>query len=194
MTKKIGRIVSYILILLVILAVIGVFAHFTSGFSTDFKTFYVSVDGKDVMTTNSGYTVSQSSPLPVDVKYTFEALDKDSNTDYSVKIVPNKVENKDFVFTKGDENVSFQSIKDLTDAFEIVKKEKSFTVAPKGETLTEMLSAMYGEEISGCENKCYEDMFTIVVTSYNGTASVKLNCSLSGVVTGITLDKEVIRF
>ena len=193
MTKKIGR-VSYILILLVILAVIGVFAHFTSGFSTDFKTFYVSVDNKDIMTLSSGYVVSRSSPLSVDVKYTFETIDKENTQGYTVKIVPNKVDNKDFIFTKGNETVSFQSIKDLTDAFEIVKKEKSFTVAPKGETLTEMLSAMYGEEISGCENKCYEDMFTIIVTSYNGTASVKLNCSLSGVITGITLDKEVIRF
>ena len=50
MTKsKIGQVVSYIAILLVIVAVIGVFAYFTNGFTTDFKTFYVSVNGKDVM-------------------------------------------------------------------------------------------------------------------------------------------------
>lgn len=42
MTKsKIGQVVSYIVILLVIVAVIGVFAHFTNGFTSDFKTFYI---------------------------------------------------------------------------------------------------------------------------------------------------------
>ena len=49
MTKsKIGQVVSYIAILLVIVAVIGVFAYFTNGFTSDFKTFYVSVNGKDI--------------------------------------------------------------------------------------------------------------------------------------------------
>ena len=64
MTKsKIGQVVSYIAILLVIVAVIGVFAYFTNGFTTDFKTFYVSVNGKDVMTSQNGYVVTPSEPL-----------------------------------------------------------------------------------------------------------------------------------
>lgn len=72
MTKsKIGQVVSYIVILLVIVAVIGVFAYFTNGFTSDFKTFYVSVNGKDVMTTANGYVVTPQEPLSVDVKYTF---------------------------------------------------------------------------------------------------------------------------
>ena len=55
MTKsKIGQVVSYIAILLVIVAVIGVFAHFTNGFTSDFKNLYVSVNGKDVITYKKG--------------------------------------------------------------------------------------------------------------------------------------------
>ena len=66
MTKsKIGQVVSYIAILLVIVAAIGVFSYFTNGFTTDFKTFYVSVNGKDVMTTQNGYVVTPSEPLKV---------------------------------------------------------------------------------------------------------------------------------
>ena len=72
MTKsKIGQVVSYIVILLVIVAVIGVFAYFTNGFTSDFKTFYVTVNGKDVMTTTGGYVLSQDKSTTVDVKYTF---------------------------------------------------------------------------------------------------------------------------
>ena len=84
MTKsKIGQVVSYIAILLVIVAAIGVFSYFTNGFTTDFKTFYVSVNGKDVMTSQNGYVVTPSEPLKVDVKYTF-AFNKNETKGYSV--------------------------------------------------------------------------------------------------------------
>ena len=194
MTKsKIGQVVSYIAILLVIVAAIGVFAYFTNGFTTDFKTFYVSVNGKDVMTTQNGYVVTPSEPLQVDVKYTFNFA-TDETKDYSVKIVPNKIENSDFTYTVDGESKSFQSETDLTAAFEIDKGEKSFTIKPKGKSLTEVLTAFYGTEVTNCENKGYTDMFTIIVTSYNGEASVKLNFTVAGKVTGVSFDKEVILF
>ena len=195
MTKtKIGQVVSYIVILLVIVAVIGVFAYFTNGFTSDFKTFYVSVNGKDVMTSGSGYVVTTKEPLTVDVKYTFGAFNKDENKGYSVKIVPNKIENSDFTYTVDDESKSFHSEADISNGFEIVKGEKSFTVRPKGETISEVLSAVYDKEVTECENKVYLDMFSLIVTSYNGEATVKLNFSLSLKVTGVSLDKEVIEF
>lgn len=194
MTKsKIGQVVSYIAILLVIVAVIGVFAYFTNGFTSDFKTFYVSVNGKDVMTSGNGYVVTPSEPLKVDVKYTF-AFNKNETKDYSVKIIPNKIENSDFTYTVDGESKSFQLETDLTAAFEIDKGEKSFTVKPKGKSLTEVLTAFYGTEVTDCENKGYTDMFTIIVTSYNGEASVKLNFTIAGKVVGVVLDREVIVF
>lgn len=195
MTKsKIGQVVSYIVILLVIVAVIGVFAHFTNGFTSDFKTFYVSVDGKDVMISGNGYVISENEPLSVDVKYTFGSFNKNETKDYSVKIIPNKIENSDFTYTVDGESKSFQLETDLTAAFEIDKGEKSFTVKPKGKTLTEVLTAFYGTEVTDCENKGYTDMFTIIVTSYNGEASVKLNFTIAGKVVGVVLDREVIVF
>ena len=195
MTKtKIGQVVSYMVILLVIVAVIGVFAYFTNGFTSDFKTFYVSVDGKDVMISGNGYVISKNEPLSVDVKYTFGSFNKNETKDYSVKIIPNKIENSDFTYTVDGESKSFQSETDLTAAFEIDKGEKSFTVKPKGKSLTEVLTAFYGTEVTDCENKGYTDMFTIIVTSYNGEASVKLNFTIAGKVVGVVLDREVIVF
>lgn len=195
MTKsKIGQVVSYIVILLVIVAVIGVFAHFTNGFTSDFKTFYVSVDGKDVMISGNGYVISESEPLSVDVKYTFGSFNKNETKNYSVKIIPNKIENSDFTYTVDGESKSFQLETDLTAAFEIDKGEKSFTVKPKGKSLTEVLTVFYGTEVTDCENKGYTDMFTIIVTSYNGEASVKLNFTIAGKVVGVVLDREVIVF
>lgn len=193
MTNKATKIITYILLILAVITVIGVVAHFTNGFTSDFKTFYVTVDGKDVMTSSGGYKVTTEKPLQVDVKYTFNFA-TDETKDYSVKIVPNKIENSDFTYTVDGESKSFQSETDISNGFEIVKGEKSFTVTPKGETIVEVLSAIYGKEITDCESKGYNDMFTLVVTSYNGEATVKLNFSLTLKVTGVTLDKEVIEF
>ena len=188
MTKsKIGQVVSYIAILLVIVAAIGVFSYFTNGFTTDFKTFYVSVNGKDVMTSQNGYVVTPSEPLKVDVKYTF-AFNKNETKGYSVKIVPNKTD-EDFDFSVDGETRFFGDEKDLTNGFVIDKQEKSFTVVPKGGTPLEILKAVYPENEVTCN-----DMFTVIVTSYNGESSVKLNFALERSITGITFDKEVIEF
>ncbi len=193
MTKtKIGQVVSYIVILLVIVAVIGVFAYFTNGFTSDFKTFYVSVNGKDVMTSGSGYVITPQEPLSVDVKYTF-AFNQTETKGYSVKIVPNKTD-EDFDFTVDGETHYFGDEKDLSNGFIIDKQEKSFIVTPKGSTPLEILQAVYPESEVSCESKGYNDMFTLIITSYNGESSVKLNFALERRVTGITFDKEVILF
>ena len=193
MTKT-TKIITYIAIVLAVITVIGVVAHFTNGFTSDFKTFYVTADGKDVMTSAGGYRVTTSKPLEVDVKYTFGALNNKVDKGYSLKIIPNNIPDKDFTYTVDGEMKYFQSETDLSDGFEIDKGEKSFRIKPKGETIAEVLSAVYGKEVTDCENKGYTDMFTIIVTSYNGEASVKLNFSLASRVTGITLDKEAILF
>lgn len=193
MTKT-TKIITYIAIVLALITVIGVVAHFTNGFTSDFKTFYVTVDGKDVMTSAGGYRVTTSKPLEVDVKYTFGALNNKVDKDYSLKIIPNNIPDKDFTYTVDGEMKYFQSETDLSDGFEIDKGEKSFRIKPKGETIAEVLSAVYGKEVTDCENKGYTDMFTIIVTSYNGEASVKLNFSLAIRVASITLDKEAILF
>ena len=193
MTKT-TKIITYIAIVLAVITVIGIVAHFTNGFTSDFKTFYVTVDGKDVMTSAGGYRVTTSKPLEVDVKYTFGALNNKVDKDYSLKIIPNNIPDKDFTYTVDGERKSFQSETDLSDGFEIDKGEKSFTIKPKGETIAEVLSAVYGKSITDCESKGYTDMFTVIVTSYNGEASVKLDCSLAIRVTDITLDREAILF
>ena len=193
MTKsKIGQVVSYIVILLVIVAVIGVFAYFTNGFTSDFKTFYVSVNGKDVMTTANGYVITPQEPLSVDVKYTF-AFNQSETKGYSVKIVPNKTD-ENFDFSVDGETHNFGNEKDLSNGFIIEKKEKSFTVIPKGGTPQEILQAVYADNKVVCENKGYNDMFTLIITSYNGESSIKLNFELERRVTGIMFDREVIEF
>ena len=101
MTKT-TKIITFIAIVLAVITVIGVVAHFTNGFTSDFKTFYVTVDGKDVMTSAGGYRVTTSKPLEVDVKYTFGALNNKVDKGYSLKIIPNNIPDKDFMDNLND--------------------------------------------------------------------------------------------
>ncbi len=191
--KTVGKVIAYILVLLVVAGVIAVIVRFTGGFTSDFKTFYVSVDGKDVLTSAGGYEVTNEKPLTVDVKYTFGSAGGDVSG-YSVKVVPHAVEGKDFDFTLDDQVYSFQAETDLTAGFDIAREETSFTITPKG-GVTEVLRAVYpNNEIGACSDKGYEDMYALIVTSYNGKASVTLYFSVLQEVAGVTLDQEVIEF
>ena len=186
---------AYVGALLVLIVLVGVVSRFTNGFTDDFKTFYIKVEDKEIMSNSSGYEITQSKPMQVEVKYTF-SFATDENKGYNVKIVPNAADkSKDFSFTVNGESKSFQSMQDLTDGFEIEKSESSFRVTPKGENLTGVLQAIYpGLDTARIEEKVYNDMFALVVSSYNEKSSVTIYFTLSSKVSGIRLDKEAIVF
>ena len=186
---------AYVGIVLVVIIIVGVVARFTNGFTDDFKTFYLKVEDKEIMSSSGGYEITRAKPMQVEVKYTF-SFATDENKGYNVKIVPNAADkNQDFSFTVSGESKSFQSLQDLTDGFEIEKSESTFRVTPKGENLTGVLQAIYpGLDTAHIEEKAYNDMFTLVVSSYNEKASVTIYFTLSSKVTGVRLDKEAIVF
>lgn len=186
---------AYVGIVLVVIIIVGVVARFTNGFTDDFKMFYVKVEDKEIMSGSGGYEITRAKPMQVEVKYTF-SFATDENKGYNVKIVPNAADkSKDFSFTVNGENRQFQAETDLTDGFEIEKSESSFKVTPKGENLTGVLQAIYpGLDTAYIEEKAYNDMFALVVSSYNEKSSVTIYFTLSSKVTGVRLDKEAIVF
>ena len=186
---------AYVGALLVLIVLVGVAARFTNGFTDDFKTFYLKVEDKEIMSGSGGYEITRAKPMQVEVKYTF-SFATDENKGYNVKIVPNAVDkSKDFSFTVNGENRQFQAETDLTDGFGIEKSESSFRVTPKGENLTGVLQAIYpGLDTTHIEEKAYNDMFALVVSSYNEKSSVTIYFTLSSKVSGIRLDKEAIVF
>ena len=188
-----SKIILYALIILVLIGIMGFIIYFTGGFTTDFTGFYATVDGEDVMSTGSNFRMKTDDPLQVEVKYVF-ASPNDEAKDYSVKIVPNAIDGKDFDFRLNGDLYSFQSEKDLTAGFTIKRDGSTFTVSPKG-NLTEILAAVYpNDTIGDCTDKAYENMFTLVVTSYNGEAEVRIHFTVTESIRGVILDKEVIEF
>lgn len=186
---------AYVGIVLVVIIIVGVVARFTNGFTDDFKTFYLKVEDKEIMSTSGGYEITSAKPMQVEVKYTV-SFATDENKGYNVKIVPNAADkSKDFSFTVNGENRQFQAETDLTDGFEIEKAESTFKVTPKGENLTGVLQTIYpGLDTARIEEKAYNDMFALVVSSYNEKSSVTIYFTLSSKVSGVRLDKEAIVF
>ena len=192
MTKA-TKIISYVLIVLALVGVIGFIAKFTSGFTSDFKTFYVTIDGKDVMAEANHYAIGKSETMKVDVKYTFNSSNSEVSG-YSVKIVPNVSEDKNFDFMVDGEVHSFYDIEDLTDGFIIEKSETSFSITPKG-GLTDILRAVYPEgEVSDCSENNHHDMFSLVITSYNGASTVTVNFAVLRDAEKVFFDQEAIVF
>ena len=190
---KWSKIIIYALIILALIGILGFIIYFTGGFTTDFTGFYATVDGKDVLSTGNGFRMKENDPLEVEVKYVFASPNDDAKG-YTVKVVPNAIDGKDFDFSLNGDKYSYQSEQDLTAGFDIKQEDDSFTIAPKG-NLTEILSTVYpNDTIGDCEDKGYENMFTLVVTSYNGKAEIRINFTVVESIRGVILDQEVIEF
>lgn len=190
-TKTTLGVIVYVLIVLAVIAVVGLVFQLTNGFKTDVKTFYVTVDKTIITDSFGGYVVTESKPL----KGTVRNLSTNSESKgYTLKVVPNKVDGKDFAFTVDGETHTFQAEENLTAGFEITADGDKFSLVSKGSCITDILKQIYGDSVSDCNDKTYKDMFTLLVTSKDGKNEIKLNFSVSGKVTGVTLDKEVIIF
>lgn len=191
MAGKWAKIIAWVLIVLTLVGAIGAIAYFTGGLSGEHKSFYIEI-GEDKITSNaSGYEMTVDEPITVNVKY---SLSDGETSGYTVKVVPNVIANKDFDFKLDDDVYSYQAEKDLTAGFEIEYSETSFTIKPKG-GITEILEAVYpNNTVEDCRGFAYENMFTLVVTSFDGESSVSINFSIPEGVWGIELDQTEITF
>jgi len=190
---KIGKIITYVAIVLAIVMLCGVLVFFTNGFTTDFQTFYVKNGDKVIVESGSGYKFSSNKTEKFDVVYMF-GEGSETASGYSLKIVPNTTDNTDFDFTVNGDVYSFSGEDDLTSGFDINYQEDYFEIKPKGD-INEVFQAIYsGKTVSDVSTHTYKDMFALIVTSYNGKSSVTIYFYIDENVTGVILDKEVINF
>ena len=189
-SNKVGKIIAYVAIILVLILCIGFLAKFTNGFTSDFTTFYLTVNGEDVMKDGGGYAMSPEEPLKVDVKYTLG-----DEQGYTVKVVPNIAKDMDFDFSLNGEICSYQAESDLSSGFDIKYGEGSFTITPKGENAADILRAIYPDsEIIVSDDSEYTDMFHLVVTTQDGKSSITIGFVVTGPVSDIELDITEITF
>lgn len=196
MSKTAAKIVGYVLVALLLVALIGLIYKFTNGFNEDFKTFYVEYDGKQILTTDSKLTLNTNGDSTFHVKYTFDN-DKSEPKDYTVKIVPNVT--CDFDYTVDGEKYLFSKTGELTSAFALKKEQSQFTLTiPKDYDLQQVLQAVNG----GKETVIPEDAeimnpypYRLVVSSYNDKVTYNIDFKITEpVVKDITLEPGQIIF
>ena len=170
-------IAKFIILIAILVGLIGVAMYF-SGY-----TMYAKIDGDVVMDSASGYTVASGKPLTVDLGYTFDFGGEKDMSGYSVMVVPNTIAGKDFTYKIGESEYSYQAVQDLTKGFNIVCEDNSFTIEPKG-CLATILSYVHyeelqadGESLTHSHTNDYDNMYSLVIHSNDGEASIKIHFS-----------------
>ena len=202
--KSIVSIIGTLVLVVFVLAIgAGVYLHFTDSVPT--SDFYVLYNGKEISSDVKGYKMSTDKTVTI---YVVDKTSENEETEYTVKVVPNKIKAKDFNFILDGEITSYQSIKDLTEGFDIVYEGNSFTIKPYGDITTILNTVYVNSEIEDCSEYTYDDMFTLVIS--NGEDSIEIAFTVpsstnndnadnndgdnTGGITGIKLSVESIVF
>ena len=202
--KSVISIIGTLVLVVFVLAIgAGVYMHFTDSVPT--SDFYVLYNGKEISSDVKGYKMSTDKAVTI---YVVDKTSENEETEYTVKVVPNKIKAKDFNFILDGESTSYQSIKDLTEGFDIGMEGNSFTIKPYGDITTILNTVYVNSEIEDCSEYTYDDMFTLVIS--NGEDSIEIDFTVpsstnndnddnndgdnTGGITGIKLSVESIVF
>ncbi len=184
-SKKSNFIVTLISLLIVALLVavgVGVILKYTNGGNESFKTFYVQYGSDKMLSTET----SKQMKLESGKLYYFEVgypldVGKDEPRDYSVSVVPNK--KVDFSFSVDGKPIYWKGdIPELSQYFGLKKSPTSFSLfVPANTNLQTILQGVYAGktlEIPTMKEIGEEYLYTLVVSSYNGKISYRINIAL----------------
>lgn len=182
---------SYLLIVLLILAICGGIVFFTNGLTTEFKSFYLIVNGEDILDDKGGIAVSANQSLKIEPKYVLGVFNKDlSGYSYEIKANPEA----NFSFNVGEDSYDFAGDNlDFSKCFSVVETETELTLTAKAGDIEHMLAYIFPDSeitIDG-EVDYSKDLFLLTVKSYNEKASITLGLHF---ISGITLDVTEIVF
>lgn len=188
-------ILSYILILFFVVGIVGFIVYFTNGFTTDFTSFYLSVDGKNVLQDTSNVSIFGNYQLNIKVKYTM-GFANENLKGYSFDLKANPDVN--FAFSVDGAMFSFQDEFDWTKCFEIEQDENNLVLSAKANKLSDLLKLACVNQNVELLNDASEyidgDLFLLTLHSYNKKSSITLGLHIEPVCEKISLDTTEIIF
>ena len=195
---KTMKIITYVLLALLLVGTIGLLARFTNGFKEDFKTFYITYAGEDILSEKSNLELSRGEEHHFDVRYIFENLDAEAEMKgYGVDVVSNVEKGKEFAYTVDGEKITYVDGMYLTKAFQIDKQATYFTLTlPEEISLEKVLESVYEKDVEVLNNVEATEpyLYTLVVSSYDESVTYHIDFSFYIGVTGVTLDKSEVVF
>lgn len=174
--------ISFLIVALLVVVAVGVILKYTSGGNESFKTFYVQYGSEKILSTDT----EKQMKLESGKLYYFEVgypldVGKEETRDYSVSVVPNT--KNDFDFTADGEYLSWKGdVPELSQYFGLTKQASSFTLYVSESTnLQTILQGVYaGKTVNSptVQEIGSEYLYTLVVSSYNGKITYKINLAL----------------
>ena len=188
-------VLSFLLIAVLMLSVVGVIMRYTNGGTTDFALFYVAHDGQSIMT-DTTITLSDGETATFAPKYAADDImhsigQGTEKKGYNVKIVPNITKETSFTYQVGDNKHRFEKLADtdFSSAFNLKKEEKVFSIKVDEFTVQNLLSTQYENKTvimpENFDNK--KPYFNIVVSSFDEKNVIVISLQDSGLIS-FTLD------
>ncbi len=193
-----GRVIAWLLVILLLVGAIGVIWKFTGGGSAEFSTFYLTYDGNDIVGDGTA-VVASGSEAHFQVKRLLGSVEEDG---YSVTVLTNAQNAADrFSYTVDGEDYFFRSGMDVTEAFGVKRDGDGFTITVPA-SMEEVIKAVYqSEQIGSAEREANDVAYfrLIVASSKQGTVQVDLKIEDFGMFTAypsgrFELDKTNIVF
>lgn len=172
---------------------IGFVVYWTQGGTKNLTTFYAVIDGKIVQDSSSSNAIRNDRPSKIEVKYLFSSAVGEHENEYTLSILPNL--ECEFDYTDSENEIySFSLIPDLTKGFEITAENGVILIGWKFDNMADILSAVEDKEITVPQDiDIHEkDYFTLLLTSYNGKAIVRMNFHRYIGVANVVTEEEVI--
>ncbi len=190
MAKKLFSFIGILLILALIAGIVYFVYVFTGEFSTDFKTFYVEIDGKKYV--KDAYDLTFYKPR-IDVHYTFEKVQSNKLT-FTYLIEP---AGNDFNFTVDGEKVSWLNVDGLAEAFNIKSDADGITLNCANKKVLDVLQSVYpNSNIVLPEDIDTENIsrYKLTVTAEDKRTSIILTFKCAPAIENIILNPSEIIF
>ena len=193
-SKKIGKVLAIVLVVLLLAGAIGLIFALTNGFTEDFKEFYLTYGDEKLTAKESKLDVKNGETYTFGVKYIFDTGITEPK-DYSVKIVSNA--EKTFSYSADGQTFAFKGGEEYSSAFDLKKDADAFTFTiPKG-GLAEAISKHHsGKSVEVKNPELLKEgyFFSVVVTSYNEKATCTVKIKLLASVTGVEFNQKELVF
>ena len=188
-TNKISKIIAFLLIIILLIGMLGVLYKCTNGFTEDIKTFYVVDENEQNISSGSDLDFKQGKSYRFGIKYVLD-LNQANLKDFTVKIVANV--KTTFNYEVDGQTYGCKAGMDLTSAFDLEKEQATFTLKIDNDmTMNKALEKLHpGKTVSAKipANALERYPYALIVTSYNGKGTIKINFRINLKVTGVEFE------
>ena len=186
--ENIVIVITVAMILIVVAALLGVYADYTDGFKQDFTGLYLTAG--DTAFYTDGNAVLGNVEFKVHNAW-------DLNSHYTVKVLP---AGDDFVYRVGEDSKMYSFLTDVDDlsaALDLKVKGSKFSIKCLDVTMQDVLQRYYGEEVDIPSDENNRIHFKLVVTLDTGwvsTQSIEVSFRCSSKVSGVEIDPPRVVF